>query len=89
MSEESEEKTPAPQNETVKKLLNAFLQFYTTEATGDPELKTTLELVEEMAPVADVGKWEIQLALQRAGFEIKYSDAGPFWVLYRKTTLQA
>lgn len=89
MSEESEEKTPAPQNETVTKLLDAFLQFYTPEATGDPELKTTLDLVEEMAPVADVGKWEIQLALLLAGYKIKYCDAGPFWVLYRKTTLQA
>ena len=89
MSEESEEKKPAPQNDTVTKLLDAFLQFYTPEATGDPELKTTLDLVEEMAPVADVEKWEIQLALQLAGFRIRYCESGPFWVLYQKTVPQA
>lgn len=84
MSDNSEPKQPAPENKTVSKIIDAFINFYRPTGTGEPELKTTIELVEEMATVADVSKWELQLALQQAGFTISYCESGPFWVLYAK-----
>jgi hypothetical protein len=65
-------------------IIAALGEFY--QPTGDPaamELKTTMDLIDEMAAISDIEKWTITLALQIAGFKLKYTDAGLFWVLYK------
>lgn len=86
MSEESNPENTSQIHETkiTTRLLEAFNQYYTPEATGEPELRTTLDILEEIAPVADVSKNDIQNALQLAGYTIRYCESGPFWVLYQK-----
>jgi len=50
----------------------------------ETELKTTLEIMEEMGSIADVKKKEIVAALLKAGFKTIYNDAGFYWIMKRK-----
>lgn len=64
-------------------IVAALLEFY--QPTGEPEtmeLKTTADLMGEMDAIADISKNEISNALQHAGFKLKYTSSGVFWVLY-------
>lgn len=65
-------------------IITALCEFYQPE--GEPEnmeLKTTMDLIDELAAIADIEKWTITLALETAGFKLKYTDAGMYWVLYK------
>lgn len=74
----------APKQPTIASaIIAALLEFY--KPTGTPEsmeLKATTDLADEMAAIADISKNEISNALQSAGFKLKYTSAGVFWVLY-------
>lgn len=91
MSKKKEENntssTPVPENPVVsisEKLLEAMLEIYSPyENCGSLELKTTQDIIEEMSPVADMESWHVQTALIQNGFQIKYTAAGAFWVLYK------
>jgi phage major head subunit gpT-like protein len=50
----------------------------------ETELKTTLEIMEEMGSIADVKKKEIVAALLKAGFKTIYNDAGFYWIMKKK-----
>lgn len=50
----------------------------------ETELKTTLEIMEEMGSIADVKKKDIVAALLKAGFKTIYNDAGFYWIMKRK-----
>ena len=50
----------------------------------ETEMKTTLEIMEEMGSIADVKKKEIVAALLKAGFKTIYNDAGFYWIMKRK-----
>lgn len=66
-------------------IIAALCEFY--QPAGEPEsmeLKTTIDLIDEIASIADIEKWTVTLALETAGFKLKYTDAGMYWKLYRK-----
>lgn len=66
-------------------IIAALCQFYQPE--GEPEnleLKTTMDIIDEISAIADIEKWTVTLAMETAGFTLKYTDAGIYWVLYKK-----
>ena len=66
-------------------LIKALCELYEpTDTTEGVELKTSIDLMEEMAPIADVEKEEIATAMEKANFKLKYTDAGVFWMLKKK-----
>lgn len=86
MGEEAEKKAPdqntTPQVKDI--LLTALLDAYSpSESKGQLELKSTLDIVEEMSSVADIHKWEIQAALVTAGFTVHYAGNCYLWKMYR------
>ena len=65
-------------------IIAALCEFYQPE--GEPEsleLKTTMDLIDELAAIADIEKLAISVALETAGFKLKYTDAGMYWKLYK------
>jgi hypothetical protein len=85
MESEEEKKEPEIKTPSIsEQLINTLIENYATEGNpADINLKTTMDIMEEMAPVFDVEKWQIALSLQKAGFKITYTNAGPFWMLFK------
>lgn len=82
-----EEKWDTPQYSIIGQLIELLIKEYSpTGNPGDMDLKSTLDIVEEMGPIADVTKNEISEALVKEGFRLKYTEAGVYWKLYRKTS---
>jgi hypothetical protein len=75
---------PTSENgQLVTGIIAALCEFYRPTGTVENmELKTTTDLADEMAAIADIGKNEISNAMQAAGFNLKYTAAGVFWILY-------
>ena len=66
-------------------LITALLETYQpTDTTEGAELKTSIDLMEDMATIADVEKEEIAAAMQKAKFKLEYNDAGVFWVMKKR-----
>jgi len=67
-------------------LTTILLQAWQPAEPGMPgvELKTSMDLLEEMAAIADVEKREIAVAMKQAGFKIAYIDGGFYWVMKKK-----
>ncbi len=92
MKEKEEETTGTPEEEKEKTptftetLLDAFFEKYipTQKQTRHTDTKTTIEIMEEMASISDVEKWEINTALQQAGFKTTYIDGAFYWMLQPK-----
>ncbi len=84
-NEQPESSTQQPELQIITDhIIEALCEFYHPE--GDPqnmELKTTIDLIDEISAIADIEKWTITLALQVAGFKLKQTDAGMFWMLYK------
>lgn len=79
--------TQKPQEPTISEILiQTLTETYEPAITPGPnvEMLTTMDLIEEMAAIADVEKWEVVAALQKSGFITHYSDAGFHWLLKRK-----
>jgi len=74
----------AKKSNILELLIEALLQKYSPTGTGDQmELKSTLDILDEMEPVAQLDKWQLQLALEQNGFKPRYTDAGAFWQLFK------
>lgn len=89
MSEQSTTSTTEtsenPKSNILDLLIAALLEKYSpTGNDQEMELKSTLDILDEMEPVAQLDRWELQLALEQSGFKPKYTDAGAFWQLFRK-----
>jgi hypothetical protein len=84
-NQQPEPSTQQPELPTITDhIIEALCEFYHPE--GDPqsmELKTTIDLIDEISAIADIEKWTITLALQVAGFKLKQTEAGMFWMLYK------
>lgn len=65
------------------KLIEAFATFYQPADPTDEtmEAKSTLDIIEEMASVSDVEKYEIAIGLEKKGFKIIYTAVGAFWAV--------
>ena len=88
-NEEKTTDTPAqePNKPTISEILTeALLQTYEPASIPGPdvEMLTTIDIIDEMAAIADVEKWEVVTALKQSGFTIHHSDAGFHWLLKRK-----
>ena len=70
-------------------LITAFTQMYQPAEISTPgvELKSTIEIIEEMETIAEVNQVLVATALKEAGFKFTYTGAGPFWVLLPKVNL--
>ena len=65
-------------------LLAALLRAYSPHENDGPlELKSTLDIMEEMSSVADIEKWTIQMALVDAGFDVHYAGNCFLWKMYK------
>lgn len=77
-----EENTNTPGiDETLIDLL--LSNFAPTGQQQQLELRSTLDIVEEFSPIAEVEKWKVTTALELAGFRLSYTEAGVFWQMYR------
>jgi len=83
--ESPEQNPPAETAPDVKDILiAALLKAYSPHETdGKLELKSTFDIIEEMSSLADMESWHVQTALIQNGFQIKYTAAGAFWVMYK------
>lgn len=82
---------PAPGNQQpsppaiTDRIIAALCEFYQPEGLPENmELKTTMDLIDELSAIADIEKLTISLAMETAGFQLKYTDAGMYWKLYKK-----
>jgi hypothetical protein len=82
---ESSETFAKPQTPHIAELvINAICEQYAPEGNADSlELKSTIDLMNEISAIADIEKWEITTALKEAGFKLKYTGGGLFWALYQ------
>ena len=65
-------------------LITALLKSWSPHETdGQLELKSTLDIMEEMSSVADIEKWAIQAALVAAGFDVHYAGNCYLWKMYK------
>lgn len=81
-----EEEKDSPQETTptfTDTLIETFLQAWKPAQKNDAgtELKSTLDIIDEMAAMTDAEKWEINTALSKAGFKTTYVDGGYYWML--------
>ena len=66
-------------------IITALCEFYQPEGeTERLDLKTTMDLIDEISAIADIEKWTISAAMETAGFKLKYTDAGMYWKLFKK-----
>ncbi len=64
-------------------ITEAIFELYAPAGNADAlELKSTIDLMNEISAIADIEKWEITTALKEAGFKLKYTGGGMFWALY-------
>jgi hypothetical protein len=64
-------------------IIKAICEHYGPSGNDDAlELKSTIDLMNEISAIADIEKWEITTALKEAGFKLKYTSGGMFWALY-------
>lgn len=83
MGKEEENKNP-PQSSIIDRLLKLLMHEYSINGKPeDLELKTTLDIVEEMETIADVSKNDVAEALEKGGYGLRYTEAGIYWELYR------
>lgn len=76
---------PEIQPSVTEILIDLLLDNYAPKGeSANLELKTTTDIMEEFATIADVEKWEIATAMQLGGFCLDYNDAGVFWKMYKK-----
>jgi len=86
-NEKTTESPTQPKTPPVTEMLVASLikTFEPAIAPGpDVEMMTTIDIIDEMAAIADVEKWEVVTALKQSGFTIHHNEAGFFWLLKRK-----
>lgn len=86
MRENTDTSAPTPGNPIVEMLVANLMMVFEPidEPDENSELFATIEIMDEMRRIADVEKWQVVTALQKAGFKTVYNDAGFFWVLRRK-----
>ena len=86
MSEEATSDPAAPEkSKIIDLLMEALLERYFPSGNNDKiELKSTLDLIDEMEPIAQIDKWQVQTAMELAGFKPRYTEAGFLWQLFLK-----
>lgn len=85
MATNTNKEDPGNTSRISETLIDLLLQnFAPTGVQHQMELRSTLDIVEEFRPIAEVEKWEIATALQLSGFQLKYTEAGVYWLMYRK-----
>lgn len=73
-----------PKSNILDLLIAALLEKYSPAGpTENVEMKSTLDILDEMEPVAQLDRWQLQIALEQSGFKPTYTDAGAFWLLYK------
>lgn len=66
-------------------LMDALLVKYSPTGNDEQvELKSTIDLIDEMEPVAQIDKWQVQTAMELAGFKPRYTAAGFLWQLFQR-----
>ena len=69
-----------------EELMLSLLACYqpVTEPGRDVELKSTIDIQEEMGSMGNIEKWEITTGLLNAGFKTLYNEAGFYWMLGKR-----
>ena len=81
-----EEEKKASVDSITTKLVKAICDSYAPSGPGETmELKSTTDIMEDMAAIADVDKSELANALDSAGFKLQFTEAGIYWKLFRVT----
>lgn len=66
-------------------LISEFLKMYKPVISPEPdiELKTTIDLMQEISVIIDMDKKEVANAMYDAGFKTTYTEAGFSWMMKR------
>ena len=74
-------------DKTIEQLKTFIQQLYKPDGiTEQKEFRTNLELKDELSEVIEASAKDISTALSELGYELKFIEGSPNWVMYNITT---